>query len=228
MPIAWFCSEFGDRRYLRIILGVVAIAMSIGVAYVVGHLSQLSYNYSYGDATRELVDTAVHEIEDGNLDRVMNVLRRVKLDYRPTYQNRANYDEIVRDAVEQMKLEDPSSDEKWTPSPFGYDTWIGHWENDTGYWIVINDGFGGDPFDIRRSGDNVPSMNNVSISDDFRVMKFDESGHWHHELRLVNKYEAHHVWRHADTGKVWQSEPLHKLIRSTHDQRQFTLQTPAE
>lgn len=227
-PIAWLFSEFGSRRYLRITLGVFAIASSLGVAYAFGVSLQSHYNASYGNATRELVETAVHQIEDGNVDRVVSVLRRIKLDYHPTYRGRANYGEIVREAVQQLKSGEALADGKWTPSPFDRRSWIGHWENDTGYWIVINHGASGNDFDIRRSGDNVPPMSNVAVSDDFHTLKFEESDQWLHELEIVNKYEAWHVWKDAKTGQAWKSEPLHKLIRSTPAQRAFTQQPPAK
>jgi hypothetical protein len=106
LPIAWLASEFGERRPLRIALGVAAIASAMGVAYIVGHLSRWNYNAWYGYASKELIDTMVTEVEDGNVDRVMSILRRLNLDYQPTYENRAHYDELVNEAVSQMKGDD--------------------------------------------------------------------------------------------------------------------------
>ena len=82
LPIAWFASEFGKRRAVRIALGLAAIASAMGVAYLVGHISQFNYNAWYGGASKNLVDTTIKEIEDGNIDRVMSVLRRLNLDYQ--------------------------------------------------------------------------------------------------------------------------------------------------
>jgi hypothetical protein len=82
LPIAWFASEFDQRRSLRIALGSAAIASAIGVAYLVGYLSRLSYNAWYGGASKGLVETTITQIEDGNIDRVMSVLRRLNLDYQ--------------------------------------------------------------------------------------------------------------------------------------------------
>lgn len=106
LPIAWLASEFGTSRVLRLTLGLAAILSSFGVAYVVGELNRLNYNAWYGGATGDLISTMIAEIEDGNTDRVMKVLKRIDVDYKPTYETRAHYDEIIAAAVRQMKGED--------------------------------------------------------------------------------------------------------------------------
>jgi len=196
----------------------------MGVAYLVGHLSHLNYNAWYGDASKDLVDTTITEIEDGNIERVMKVLRRLNLDYQPTYENRANYDELVSAAVSEMKGERDLSGTKWDASPFTLATWVGHWENDSGFWMVIDGGIRN--LDIARSGDDMPKMTNVTVSDDRRELTFNEGDRWRHELTLTSKYEAKHVWRETETGNVWQTDALHKLIRATPAQRAFTERKP--
>jgi hypothetical protein len=222
LPIAWLASEFGRRRPIRIALGVAAIASTMGVAYIVGDLSRWNYNAWYGGASKELIDTTVTQIEDGNIDRVMSVLRRLKLDYRPTYENRAHYDELINEAVSKMRGDVDLQGSKWDTSPFTRETWVGHWENDTGFWIVINDIL---DFGVVRSGDDMPKMTNVVVSGDFASLTFTEGDQCRHELTLVNKYEAKHVWHHLDNGTVWQTDTFHKLIRATPAQRPFTQQT---
>lgn len=222
LPIAWFASEFGKRRPLRITLGIAAILSAMGVAYLVGHLSRWNYNAWYGGASKDLVATTVTQIEDGNIDRVMSVLRRLNLDYRPTYENRAHYDELVREAIAQMNGDGELQGTKWHTSAFTRDTWLGHWENGTGFWIVINHIR---DFDIVRSGDNMPRMANVNLSDDFKSLTFTEGDRWRHELTLKNKYEATHVWHDRTNRSVWRTDTLHKLRRATLEQRSFTQQT---
>jgi hypothetical protein len=219
LPVAWLAAEFGNRRPLRIALGVGAIASAMGVAYIVGHLSQFTYNASYGGASKDLVQTTVAQIEDGNIDRAMSVLRRLNLDYRPTYENRAHYEELVKEAVSEMKGDHKLQNTKWQTSPFGRETWLGHSENDTGFWIVIHTSL-----DIVRSGDNFPKLANAAMSDNFATLTFTEGDQWRHELTLKNKYEATHVWRDLKNGNVWQTKTLHKLRRATPEQRAFTEQ----
>ena len=194
----------------------------MGIAYLVGHLSHFNYNAWYGSASKDLVDTTISEIEDGNIDRVMSVLRGLNLEYHPTYENRAHYDELVNEAVSQMKGNHDLENTKWDTSPFSRDTWIGHWEDETGFWIVINHII---DFDIVRSGDNVSAMNNVVLSDDFKTLTFTEDDQSRHELTLTNKYEAIHVWRNLNNNSVWKTDKLHKLTRATTTQHEFAQQS---
>jgi hypothetical protein len=222
LPIAWFISEFSNRRALRIVLGIIAIASTMGVSYIVGHLYEMSYNAWYGSASKDLVDTTISEIEDGKIDRVMKVLRGLDLQYRPTYQNRANYDELVREAVIRMKGNDELEKGKWDVLSFSKDTWRGHWENDTGFWIVISHGL---ELDIVRSGSSGEKMTDVTLSDDFRKLTFREDQQWLHELTLTNKYEAVHLWRDVAGKSVRDIDTLHKLIRATPSHKEFKKQS---
>ncbi len=184
----------------------------MGVACLVGYLSRFNYNAWYGGASKDLIDTTITQLEDGKIDRVMSVLRRLNLDYQPTYENRAHYDELVNEAVSQMKADHDLQDTEWDTSPFTRDAWIGHWENDTGFWIVINHIL---ELDIVRSGENMPKMTNVVVSDDFQSLTFTEGDRWRHELTFNNNYEATHAWRDLSNESVWQTDILHKLIRPT-------------
>ncbi len=51
-PIAWFASEFQDRRWLRLALGTLAILLSFGVAALVGWLERFNSNAWFGNATK--------------------------------------------------------------------------------------------------------------------------------------------------------------------------------
>lgn len=222
IPIGWLASEFSKHRSLRIALGLGAMASSMGVASLVGMLSQLNYNAWYGSASKDLIDTTITQIEDGNIDRVMSVLRRLNLDYHPTYENRANYDELVKEAVSLMKGDFELQGTKWDTGPFTRETWLGHWQDDSNYWIVITQLADAG---IVQSGEDFPKIRDFVVSADFKKITFAGGDQWLHELRLVNKYEALHVWRHLNDGKVWKENSLHKLIRATSAQRQFTQQS---
>ena len=179
-----------------------------------------NYNAWYGGATQELIGTTIEQIENGKVDQVVKVLRRVDLDYRATYENRAHYDEVVREAVKQMSAETVSPGSKWDTSPFTRQNWVGHWEDETGFWLVISDGSEG--LSIRRSGDGPLAIHTVSLSADALRLTFSEGDKWIHELTIRNKYEAEHVWIDSGTGHTWKTEAIHKLIQATPEQRQFT------
>lgn len=104
-------------------------------------------------------------------------------------------------------------------SKFTSETWLGHWADDSGFWIVIEHA---PDFDIVRSGDNMPPMTDIYLSRDFRSLTFTEGNQWRHELTLKNKYEATHVWHDLTNNRVWKKDVLHKLRRATPKQRAFT------
>ncbi|MCX7421739.1 MAG: hypothetical protein NT013_19630 [Planctomycetia bacterium] len=153
---------------------------------------------------------------------MLKVLRRLDADYRPTYENRANYVELVNETVAEMNGEtEIVHGSKWDTSPLTKETWFGHWENDTGYWLIITDAIGR-TIRVHRSGDSMPEMTNVVLSPDSQVLKFSEGDQWNHTVTLVNKYEATHEWRNAKSDQVWRTESLHKLVRATPDMKHVT------
>jgi hypothetical protein len=103
VPIAWFASEFQDRRWLRLALGTLAILLSFGVAALVGSLERFNSNAWFGTATKELIDAAVTELEAGNRARVLRSLKDLRARYAPTYENRARYDMLVQEVVKEMR-----------------------------------------------------------------------------------------------------------------------------
>jgi hypothetical protein len=103
LPIGWLVAEFTAPRWARVALGIAAICMCFGVAYVGSSLSRLNYNAWYGGATSDLIDASVEQLEAGNVDHVTATLKQLQNEYQPTYENRAHYDELVDDTVERMK-----------------------------------------------------------------------------------------------------------------------------
>jgi hypothetical protein len=106
LPIAWLVSEFFDNRTIRIILGLVAMGgttLSVGAVYAL--FTIIDYNVYYGSTTGDLVSTSVEQIDKGNQDRVLEAWRALDRDYQPTYENRAQYRELVEGAIRWMRGE---------------------------------------------------------------------------------------------------------------------------
>lgn len=95
LPLAWLASEFQPRKEIRIPLGIAAIAMAFGVAWIVGSLERLNSNIWYGSATKDLIQNTIVELENGNEDRVLTELRALRSKFHPTYETRADYDKLV-------------------------------------------------------------------------------------------------------------------------------------
>lgn len=95
LPIAWLASEFSNNRFLRIGLGLSAIAMSFGVAWIVGSLDRLQSNTYFAEATKDLIQNTIVELENGNDDAVLKGLKDLRSEFEPTYETRDDYDLLV-------------------------------------------------------------------------------------------------------------------------------------
>ena len=111
VPSAWIISEFYNRRWLRILLGVMTLIIYVfGFSYAYGVTIRFQYNNDYGSATKNLIKTSIQQIEDGNLDRVLKVWRDLDFLYNPTYENSAGYEELTEKATRLMKKEPADED----------------------------------------------------------------------------------------------------------------------
>jgi hypothetical protein len=109
LPVCWLVSEFQDRQWLRISLGVAALSMSYFVAYIVGALTELNYNANYGATSAKLIETVIGNVEGGNEAALLRELKQLQKQYHPTYENKANYDQLVQDFVDRMKAQQPEA-----------------------------------------------------------------------------------------------------------------------
>jgi hypothetical protein len=116
-PIAWFASEFYDNRKLRLSLGIAAIAMSFGVAWVVGKLDRLQSNIYFSEATKDLIQNTIIELEAGRTDEVLTGLTKLRDDFRPTYETRDDYDILVdrfTNSISENPVRHDNGDPRWS------------------------------------------------------------------------------------------------------------------
>jgi hypothetical protein len=102
-PVLWLVSEFQERKWLRIVLGCAAISMSFLVAAGVGMLERLNFNAWYGYASQQLIETTLQELKADNKSGVEKNLAWLHARYHPTYENRANYDDLVAEYVSRFE-----------------------------------------------------------------------------------------------------------------------------
>ena len=99
IPIAWLLSEFYSDRPARIALGVLAIATSFGIASLVGSivrgLEGMRANVYFSEATKDLIQNTIIELENNRPDVVLRELKNLRSEFRPTYETRDEYDTLV-------------------------------------------------------------------------------------------------------------------------------------
>ncbi len=78
-------------------------ALLVGV--IVGLLQRLQYNADYGFSSKELFEQTVISLKNGKTDEVLKEYEKLLEVYSPTYENRANFDEVVNAAAESLKVE---------------------------------------------------------------------------------------------------------------------------
>lgn len=111
VPSAWIMSEFYNKRWFRILLGMTTLVLYVFCsAFAYSLIVQLQYNNDYGLATENLIKTSIQQIEAGNLDRVLEVWRNLDFQYNPTYESRAGYEELAEKATQLMKNEPTKPD----------------------------------------------------------------------------------------------------------------------
>jgi hypothetical protein len=100
----------------------------------------------------------------------------------------------------------------WDTPLIRKDVWFGQWENDTGFWIIIDEI--GNSFFVYRSGDPPTKLHFISMISDNKVLNLEDGTRWALTLTLKNDNQAELEWRHKDDGSLWQTETMHKLGRS--------------
>ncbi|MEQ8210604.1 MAG: hypothetical protein RH917_12310 [Lacipirellulaceae bacterium] len=120
LPISWFYSEFQERRSIRIILGILAILMCFGVAWVSGIFRYMDANAYFGAASKDLIQNTIVELESGNTDRVISELKKLRSRFEPSYETKDDFDKKVAEyvqAVADSPIEHDPGDPSWTTDP---------------------------------------------------------------------------------------------------------------
>jgi hypothetical protein len=105
LPIVWLAAEFQERRWVRIVAGIAAISTSLLVATGIGSLEHLSANAWYGEASKNLIDTTIDELERGETERLLEELKLLQSQFQPTYENRARYDQLIKEFMSRLGYE---------------------------------------------------------------------------------------------------------------------------
>lgn len=79
--------------------------MNFFVAVGVGSLERLNANAWYGNASKNLIDTTIEEMERGDTDRLLKELKILQKQFQPTYENRARYDKLIEEFISRLGKE---------------------------------------------------------------------------------------------------------------------------
>ena len=90
---------------VRRVCGIGAFVFALLVGVIVGVLQRLQYNADYGFSSKELFEQTVLSLKNGKTDEVLKEYEKLSEVYSPTYENRANFDEVVNAAAESLKEE---------------------------------------------------------------------------------------------------------------------------
>jgi hypothetical protein len=106
--LAWLVSEFYPYRGVRILLALGLLMFTTFVTCVGTNLwSRFNYNAWYGQASADLIDTTIAEIEAGRSQALLPRLKELRKSFWPTYEHRDHYDEKVAQFVKQVQLQRP-------------------------------------------------------------------------------------------------------------------------
>ena len=70
---------------------------------MVGALQVFNANVYFTQATKDLLSTSVEQLKAGKTDAVIREWSRADGEFHPTYENRADYRQIVDQAIKGMK-----------------------------------------------------------------------------------------------------------------------------
>ncbi|WP_299467029.1 hypothetical protein [uncultured Gimesia sp.] len=109
LPVAWLLSEFQPRRWLRILLGLAALLMTVYLSHAFSIFDRLNYNTMYSEASAKLIDTTIVEIEAGRSNEFLSELRILRSKFRPSFKS-VDYNELVNQFAIEVKEKHPADE----------------------------------------------------------------------------------------------------------------------
>jgi hypothetical protein len=102
-PLFWLAAEFQSRIWLRIVLGLGGMAGAFVVSNLLTISQKFEANSYYGFTSKELIESTIDALKNGKSEEVLHELRTLNKEYIPTYENKANYQELVRDYSQRLE-----------------------------------------------------------------------------------------------------------------------------
>lgn len=102
-PLLWLISEFQSRVWLRILLGVGGMVGVFVVTSLLTMSERFETNSYFSFTSKELIESTIAGLKNGESERVLNGLEALNESYAPTYENKANYQELVRNYSKRLE-----------------------------------------------------------------------------------------------------------------------------
>ena len=109
-PIGWIIGESKNQPRIRRVCGVGAFICALLVGVVIGLLQQLRYNADYGFSSQKLFEQTVKALKDGRTPEVTEEFENLAEVFHPTYENRADFDDLVTEAARRLEQGELSLD----------------------------------------------------------------------------------------------------------------------
>ncbi len=90
---------------MRRACGIGAFIFALLVGVILGSLQRLQNNADYGFSSQKLFEQTVISLKNGKTDKVIEEFENLLEVYSPTYENRANFDDLVNAATQSLKEE---------------------------------------------------------------------------------------------------------------------------
>jgi hypothetical protein len=103
MPFAWLVAEFQSRVWLRIVLGIAGMAGVFCLANLLMIGRQFETNSYFSFTSQELIESTIEGLRKGESAIVLSELEVLHDEYAPTYENRAEYQELVNAYSKRLK-----------------------------------------------------------------------------------------------------------------------------
>lgn len=226
LPLLWLLAEFKAQKTFRMALGIIAFSCALATIFLMSWVTKISTVQPVAESIHGLVDTTISKLEDGDVQKVLAVLRDLNNDYKPVTRVQESYLKELNTANTTLKSKEALDINLTENSPFHKETWCGFWNNDSTNWFSIAPNYV--HYDIYRDGVPPITMTSVTVSEDFKTLQFQEQSRFRHTLTLKNKYLADHEIYNLETKKIERVEPMWRLVLPTPEQMKNTTIPSAE
>ena len=97
-------TKFIKKQIVKKFILIICFTLStLGIGLFFGQMERLNYNIWYSSATKELLEEMIIKMEKSENKIVLEELKKLQIEIQTGYGERGNYDELVRESIENLK-----------------------------------------------------------------------------------------------------------------------------